>query len=344
MDRYLGGEEIDVKVLIADLETAVAGARLFPVIPGCTALRRRHRRAAGGPDPGVPRPGRAPAAAGLHDRGRPRRRRRLRPRRAAARRGGQDHHRPVPRPGLAGTRLLRHAARRHGRARVRPLVAVPRRRGRRPRRGTHETAHADHDEDEKVGALASPLGKTLRPVAVLRGRRPVRGREADPGRDRRHHLGQGPATADGAVVDARPAVPGRGRGARQGRRGQAVARADPAGGRGPDAAHRAQPRHPPAGAVDAWARRTPTCCWSGCGCRYGVTVDRVDVKVPLRETFGRPGAGQGPPRQAVRRPRPVRGVRHRGRAAAQRQRVRVRRQGRRRVGAAPVHPAASRRA
>ncbi|GAC1408209.1 MAG: elongation factor G-like protein EF-G2 [Mycobacterium sp.] len=37
MDRYLGGEEIDQAVLIDDLEKAVARASFFPVIPACSA-------------------------------------------------------------------------------------------------------------------------------------------------------------------------------------------------------------------------------------------------------------------------------------------------------------------
>ena len=36
MDRYLGGEEIDEKVLTADLERAVARATFFPVVPVCS--------------------------------------------------------------------------------------------------------------------------------------------------------------------------------------------------------------------------------------------------------------------------------------------------------------------
>ncbi len=36
MERYLGGEEIDQKVLIEDLETAVARGSFFPVIPVCS--------------------------------------------------------------------------------------------------------------------------------------------------------------------------------------------------------------------------------------------------------------------------------------------------------------------
>ena len=37
MDRYLGGEEIDQKVLIDDLEQAVAKGSFHPVIPVCAA-------------------------------------------------------------------------------------------------------------------------------------------------------------------------------------------------------------------------------------------------------------------------------------------------------------------
>lgn len=36
MERYLGGEEIDEKVLVADLERAVARATFFPVVPVCS--------------------------------------------------------------------------------------------------------------------------------------------------------------------------------------------------------------------------------------------------------------------------------------------------------------------
>jgi elongation factor G len=37
MDRYLSGEEIDAKVLIADLEKAVARGSFYPVLPACAA-------------------------------------------------------------------------------------------------------------------------------------------------------------------------------------------------------------------------------------------------------------------------------------------------------------------
>ena len=75
MDRYLGGEEIDEKVLIADLERAVARATFFPVVPvcsvtgvGCTELLDLMTRA-------FPSPSEHPSPAGVHAR---RRRRRAR--------------------------------------------------------------------------------------------------------------------------------------------------------------------------------------------------------------------------------------------------------------------------
>lgn len=36
MERYLGGEQIDNAVLVADLERAVARGSFFPVIPVCS--------------------------------------------------------------------------------------------------------------------------------------------------------------------------------------------------------------------------------------------------------------------------------------------------------------------
>ena len=49
--------------------------------------------------------------------------------------------------------------------------------------------------------------------------------------------------------------------------------------------------------------------------RYGVDVESVPLRVSLRETFAGTATGPRPAREAVRRPRAVRRVRHRGRAA-----------------------------
>jgi elongation factor G len=40
MERYLGGEQVDEDLLVRDLETAVAGARLHPVLAACATDRR----------------------------------------------------------------------------------------------------------------------------------------------------------------------------------------------------------------------------------------------------------------------------------------------------------------
>lgn len=71
--------------------------------------------------------------------------------------------------------------------------------------------------------------------------------------------------------------------------------------------------------------------------RYGVQVDAVSHKVSLRETFSRPVERPRTARQTVRRPRPVRHLRDRGGAAATRFGHRIRRQGGRRSRTPPVH-------
>ena len=50
MDRYLSGEEIDAKVLIEDLEKAVARGSFYPVLAASAPQRHRHGRAARGDD------------------------------------------------------------------------------------------------------------------------------------------------------------------------------------------------------------------------------------------------------------------------------------------------------
>ena len=126
MDRYLAGEEIDTKVLIADLETAVAGARLFPVIPACTHSGVGIAELLEILTQAFPAPAEHPLPSVFTSQGARVEGITLRPRRPAARRGGQDHHRPVPRAGLAGAGVLRHPAGRRHRPRLRALVPVPR--------------------------------------------------------------------------------------------------------------------------------------------------------------------------------------------------------------------------
>ena len=91
MDRYLAGEEIDPKVLIEDLEKAVARGSFYPVLvasapPGsaCSSCSRCMTEA-------FPSPAEHPLPAVTTPDGKPVTRPDLRPGRPAGRRGGQDH-------------------------------------------------------------------------------------------------------------------------------------------------------------------------------------------------------------------------------------------------------------
>ena len=119
MDRYLGGEDLDVE---GAHRRPGEGGRPRVVLPGAAVLGDRRRlgrrapgagldRAAGADDQGLPLAAGARAAAGDLARTASRGTAGLRPARAAGRRGGQDHHRPLRRADQPGPGVLRHAAR-----------------------------------------------------------------------------------------------------------------------------------------------------------------------------------------------------------------------------------------
>jgi elongation factor G len=155
MDRYLGGEELDVKVLIDDLETAVARGTFYPVL--ATAVPAPGQ----GPVIGMtellevltsafPSPLEHPAPAVTRPDGGP--------------------HDPITcdpegplvaevvktatDPYVGRISLVRVFS---GTLRPDTVVHVS-------GHGLAERGHEDHDVDEKVGQLSSPLGKALRPV------------------------------------------------------------------------------------------------------------------------------------------------------------------------------------
>ena len=162
MDRYLGGEDIETSVIIDDLEKAVARGHFYPVIPVCAETGVGLDALLEVLTSGVPVAAGARAARrSPASTARPRDAADLRPGRPAGRRGRQDHHRPVRRPGLAwsGSSPARCARS--------PSVHVS-------GHGMAERGHPDHDADERVAHLYSPLGASLREVAVLRRRRHLR--------------------------------------------------------------------------------------------------------------------------------------------------------------------------
>jgi len=151
MDRYLGGEDIDADVLVADLETAVARGSFFPVLPtsaitglGTAELMQILTR--GFPSPvecGLPEVtdlAGAPAAALACDPAGP----------LAA-----EVVRTTIDPFLGRVCLTRVFS---GTLREDTPVHVG-------GHGLTDRGHQDHDTDERLTHLYSPLGANLRPVA-----------------------------------------------------------------------------------------------------------------------------------------------------------------------------------
>jgi len=157
MDRYLGGEEIDAKILVEDLERAVARATFFPVVPCCAMT------GVGGTElldlavSGFPSPAEHPSPDVFTPAGKE----------AAA--IACDPHAPLVAevvrttsdPYVGRLSLVRVFS-----GTLVPDAAV--------HVSGHfssffgETAgHPDHDEDERLGALSHPFGKQLVPAAAV---------------------------------------------------------------------------------------------------------------------------------------------------------------------------------
>jgi elongation factor G len=154
LDRYLGGEDIDVKVVIHDLELAVARGHFYPVLPAAPLtmlgtdellelLTQALPTPLEHPCPVVTRPDGSPAAPISCDpEG---------PLVAEVVKTTSDSY-------LGRVSLVRVFS---GTLRPDQVVHVS-------GHGLVERGHPDHDADERVGALSTPLGSSMRPVAECR--------------------------------------------------------------------------------------------------------------------------------------------------------------------------------
>jgi len=150
MDRYLGGEDIDIKVLIDDLETAVARGSFYPVLAACSGnglgmaellevLTSAFPSPLEHPLPPVTRPDGSPVEPLTCD---------------PAGRLCAEVVKTTTDPYVGRISLVRVFS---GTLQPDTVLHVS-------GHGLGDRGHDDHDVDEKVGALSSPLGKAQRPV------------------------------------------------------------------------------------------------------------------------------------------------------------------------------------
>jgi elongation factor G len=300
MDRYLGGEEIDQKVLIDDLEQAVAKASFHPVIPVCAATGLGTAELLEIITSAFPAP--------------------------------TEH--PIPevytvagktREGLscdpAGP-LLAEIVKTTTDAYVGRISLVRVFSGTlRPDQTVHvsghflsDRGHEDHDEDERIGAVTSPLGKTQRPVASC-----AAGDICAIAKLSRAETGDTLSGKDDPLVMRpwempEPLLP------------VAIV------------AHAKADEDKLSQGLQRLAAEDPTLRIENNPETHQLVLWTIGEAHAAARDVRRHGPGSRPARQAVRRARPVRGLRRRGRATARGRGFRVRRQGRGRVGAPAVHP------
>jgi elongation factor G len=281
MDRYLGGEEIDQKVLIDDLERAVARGSFFPVIPVCSGTGVGTQELLEVMTSGFPSPPEHPLPEVFTPHG-------------------------VPRPGLscdpAGP-LLAEVVKTTSDPYVGRVSLVRVFSGTiRPDTTVHvsghftsffgESSHADHDEDERIGALSFPLGKVQRPATeVIAGDlcaigRLTRAETGDTLSDKADQLLLKPWTMPEPLLPIAVQAHAKTDEDKLGVGLQRLAAEDPT--------LRIE-QNPETHQIVLWCmgEAHSDVVLDALSNRYGVTVDTVELRVPLRETFGGKAKGHG---------------------------------------------------
>jgi elongation factor G len=160
MERYLGGEEIEQSVLIDDLEKAVARASFFPVIPVCSTTGVGTLELLEIATSGFPAPDEHPMPEVFTPQGVPRKGLTCDPDGPLL----AEVVKTTSDPYVGRVSLVRVFS-----GTIRPDATVHVSGhfssffGSTGRNGS-STTHADHDEDERIGTLSFPLGKQQRPA------------------------------------------------------------------------------------------------------------------------------------------------------------------------------------
>ena len=286
MERYVGGEDVDAKLLVADLEKAVARGSFHPVVPVDSATGVGARQLLDLVVSGFPSPSEHPAPEVFTPAGKPGPALVCDPDGPLVAEVVKTTSDPyVGRVSLvrvfSGT--LRPDATVHVSGHLSDFYGP---------QDAHGGGHDDHDEDERIGALSVPLGKTLRPAEVA-----VAGDICAIGRLSRAETGDTLSDA-GAPLVLRPwtmpepllplAVAARAK-TDEDKLAQGLARLvaeDPA----LRVEHNAETHQ-----IVLWTmgEAHADVLLDRLERRHGVAVDQVELRVPLRETFAEPASGHG---------------------------------------------------
>ncbi|MGD9960126.1 elongation factor G-like protein EF-G2 [Nocardioides sp.] len=285
MDRYVAGEDIDAELLIRDLERAVARGSFHPVVPvdstsgvGATELLDLIVSA-------FPSPLEHPLPVVFTPAGRPGPELKCDPSGPLV----AEVVKTTTDPYVGRVSLVRVFS---GTVLPDATVHVSGHRSAWSAGGTPVTGHEDHDEDERIGALSVPLGKTQRPAPAV-----VAGDLCAIGRLSRAETSDTLSSVDTPLVlepwpmpdpqlplaievraksDEDKLSPGL----------QRLAAEDPT----LRVEHNTETHQ-----VVLWTmgEAHADVLLDRLATRYGVAVDEIEVRVPLRETFAQPATGQG---------------------------------------------------
>jgi elongation factor G len=282
MDRYVGGEQVDVELLTADLERAMARGSFYPLIPvdGVSGL--------GAPEllnlvvKGFPPPAEHPLPEVFTPAGAP-------GPQLACDPGGPlvaEVIKTTSDPFVGRVSLVRVFS-----GTITPDLTVHVSGHASSFFGANE-AHPDHDEDERIGALSSPLGKTQRSVEKV-----VAGDICAIGRLTRAETGDTLSSKETPLVlkpwvmpDPQLPIAIEARAKQdEDKLGQGLNRLA-----AEDPTMRVE-HHPETNQIVLWCMGEAhvDLLIDRLAERHGAAVDQVPLRVPLRETFAMPGKGHG---------------------------------------------------
>ncbi|HET9875067.1 MAG TPA: elongation factor G-like protein EF-G2 [Mycobacterium sp.] len=282
MERYLGGEQIDEAVLIGDLEKAVARGSFFPVIPVCSSTGVGTLELLEVVTTGFP----SPLEHSLPEAFTP----------AGAAHAGLSCD---PDGSLLAEVIKTTSDPYVGRVSVARVFSGTIRPDMTVHVSGHFTSffgsgssHVDHDEDERIGPLSFPLGKQQRPASVVVAGdicaigRLSRAETGDTLSDKAEPLVLKPWTMPEPLLPV--AVAPRAK-ADEDKLSVGLARLA-----AEDPSLRIE-QNPETHQTVLWCMGEAHCgvVLDGLANRYGVTVDTVALRIPLRETFAAKAKGHG---------------------------------------------------